>query len=536
MFSLDHFKGNSGYRWNDERGRFSTPLDRQMKSNYRFDNNLQAENILSDLEVVEATRKEKEERTKAKETTKKKKSDVVTEAMLIVKGHEEEDTTAIKKEVAKEAPKDHNSVSSLTTTGRMVRDMQMADMVETMNNPDLDSLTDDSIERCEVKKINSSDDNSVASSLTDWSVSEASDVSPSFSEISMDTDMSDQSGISSVISGLKKKSSTSIIEIIAQSTTDPMSDEQLRKAVTSYHNRNYNKSQQKLTAALEIYLQNRNLQSNDAPVHAEEKSSNQEKSSVQSVASNDSQDTAKLHNYITEGDSKEQALPREPEQKDDSSNIHSQESDTTSTNNNNSNQDTPSGNEEGSVITEDSIDSQDTENIQEFISNNDTQAISSVNDLGAKENQSNTNISETNHPADSKIINGETQDESIEVASTKAKTDNLEIPNKDVAKHILDSAKSKDTQASIQSLGNEKETNNNATNDNKKPDNHQSVQEEQNNSMEEKFKKPKASNTAPCHHSIILNRRQSERLAQIDKQNRAQNTSQASSGNTGKAK
>ena len=252
MFNIDHFKGNSGYRWSEEKGRFSTPLDRQMKQNYRYDNNLQAVNILRDLEKEEKTKSDNEDKTEDK-------------AMTIVEGHQEK--MAKKKQVVSSnmsndnvtnsMNQDDKSESSLTTIGKEIRDKQLAIMLQKREDTDLDSIDDTSVVRKKVHQVDMDDDRSVASSLTDISNEELSGASDYMTDFSISTGGSVSSGFSSTISSTHSTEIAKLIESIAASSETTMTDKELYQAVHNFQLRKFNKKNQMVTAELEKYIARR---------------------------------------------------------------------------------------------------------------------------------------------------------------------------------------------------------------------------------------------------------------------------------------
>ena len=251
MFNLDHFRGNSSYRWSESNGKFSTPLDRQMKENDRYDNNLQAVNILRELEKEEAKNEEKN-----------KKEEQKKESMLIVLGHQDKEKSKAVNEVMKstddnEISLEEDSQDSLTTTGRMIRDKQLVDLVKKQEDNDLDSLDDTSVERKKPDQLELDDDESVASSLTAQSHDEESKEDEG-SDFSISSGGSYSSGMSSVTGSVRSKEMFNLIKEIALSSDKPMNDDELRVAVRNYQLRKFNKKRQMFTATVENYIAKRN--------------------------------------------------------------------------------------------------------------------------------------------------------------------------------------------------------------------------------------------------------------------------------------
>ena len=518
MFSLDHFKGNSGYRWNEEKGRFSTPLDRQMKSNYRFDNNLQAVNILNDLEVEENTKKENENKSKSK-------SETVSKAMLIVEGHKDKKTSEEKESSEEE---EIRSQSSLTTTGRLVRDTQMVDMIDTIKDPDLDSLTDVSIKQCMVQRVTTEDDALVASSLTNQSVSDVSNVSPSLSVISVDTNISDRSSISSVMAGSKKNNNKSIIEKIALSFEGHVTDEQLRQAVSSFHNRNYNKSHQLLTAELEKYLESRKSSSPSAPSYSHIDSDNEaEENSTASGDSFDSQDTNRLQNFI--------------ESVEEAKGVNNDSTEATTT-------DIPSSGSD--LVNANGLVKNDSE-IPSHIAKQDKVEDSSITsntpprpppNLKAEDNNS-TIITASPSPRlpeekvdtnsiDNHKVSGTSQPPQVDEEAGTTTPNPSEEKNIDVANHILQTAQRNESNLNYSDKPPDQDGSNQDTK------NSIVAKEETGTNLDSESDKPKkwSSNSASHQRNIVPSKRQSARLAQVDKQSQSQRAIPASSDNTGNTK
>ena len=263
MFNLDHFKGNSGYRWSEQKGRFSTPLERQMKQNYRYDNNLQAVNVLRELDTVEKSEKKEQEKSKQKE-----------ESMLIVLGHQEKKKQDILDKVMENKPdnnKEDASNTSLSTTGKKIRDTQLVNMLKKQEDPDLDSIDDSSVIRKKVHHLDMEDEVSVASSLTDMSMEEVSD-DENTSDFSISTaGGSLSSGISSVAAEtVKSDELIKLIGKIASSSDVPLTDKELRQAVHNYQLRRFNKKNQIVTATLEKFIKDRSV-SKDKVTEKDEK-------------------------------------------------------------------------------------------------------------------------------------------------------------------------------------------------------------------------------------------------------------------------
>lgn len=256
MFNLDHFKGNSGYRWIEDQGRFSTPLDRQMKQNYRYDNNLQAVNILRELENEEKANQKTNEKEKGEEKD-----------MLIVVGKQKDGKRISVEEVMNKEENipasDDKSESSLTTTGKMIRDQQLTTLAKKRDDTDLDSIDDTSIDRDRIHELELlDDDESVASSLTEMSKEEESEIE-SFSDFSISSAGSLSSGISTVMGSGRSDEMLKLIRQIAGSSDKPLTDEELRTAVRNYQLHKFNKKQQMFTATLENFIDTRNKQNNE---------------------------------------------------------------------------------------------------------------------------------------------------------------------------------------------------------------------------------------------------------------------------------
>ena len=186
--------------------------------------------------------------------------------MVIVVGHQNTEKEKAVKEVMK-SPVDkqisleEESQSSLTTTGKMIRDKQLVDMVKKQEDTDLDSIDDTSVERKKPDQLELEDDESMASSLTAQSHDEESKEEEG-SDFSISSGGSFLSGMSTVTGSVRSKEMFNLIKEIALSSDKPMNDDELRVAVRNYQLRKFNKKRQMFTATVETYIAKRNNKRN----------------------------------------------------------------------------------------------------------------------------------------------------------------------------------------------------------------------------------------------------------------------------------
>ena len=206
------------------------------------------------------------------------------------------------------SPSDDSSESSLTTTGRMIRDKQLTTLIAKREDTDLDSIDDTSVNRNRVHEVelDQNDDASVASSLTEMSKEEKSESDrDSFSDFSISSAGSLSSGISTVMGLTRSDEMLKFIKQIASSSDKPLSDEELRLAVRNYQLRKFNKKQQMFTATLETFIATRragrNKDSNTRLAQTTEQNVEAQETKYSSDASILSKDTTLFDNSVDDG-------------------------------------------------------------------------------------------------------------------------------------------------------------------------------------------------------------------------------------------
>ena len=212
---------------------------RQIKSNTKFDNNLQAITIIQKLQEKEE--KQKEEKQKSEK------------AMLIKISNKKEKIEKSTSQQSKDIQVNSETSVDLTVESNVEKEIeaeQLKEILDITKDPDLDSLDPDT-EKCKVKEVNCSDLQSVDSSITNNSHISNSSI---LSEITNNTTKSNNTKKSDNTSNSKVTVSDEFLQQLAK---ENLTDEEITDRVTKHHALQVRKAEYRRDAKLVTFLQNR---------------------------------------------------------------------------------------------------------------------------------------------------------------------------------------------------------------------------------------------------------------------------------------
>ena len=281
-FSLNHFKGNSGYRWSTALRRFSTPALRRMKANKSFDHNLPAITVLMQhkrqKELEEEKKKQREAESLSAIASKKSKQSLVETVQNPTATSERAVTLATNDsnigQVDVSATLMEDDAIDIDPVGltegnenntdeddedsrvyEMIKTKQLQKLVSANHDKDLNDLDDRSTASNKPYDIDLNDNNSIASSLTNLSsTSTVEKISgASRSDISADD-------VTFTTKKTRYGISESVIEKMAkEGVKNGMTSGQLEEQVQRYQALKFNEAKNAASAAVAKFLKNTTL-------------------------------------------------------------------------------------------------------------------------------------------------------------------------------------------------------------------------------------------------------------------------------------
>ena len=267
IFTLNHFRGNSGYRWSKALRRFSTPALRRMKSNKSCDHNLPAINILMKRKQQKEAETEKKRMENAKEEEAKKKKSKSKKSLVedAAKEDQAKDTADIT-DVQAEDSHEPNLVDDATIHTEvdkeedslvvdLIKSKQLEQMAGIQQDADMEDMDASSMRSGKPFDINFQDSASVTSTLTNKSTETKDSVLTGGSRSTIASD-----DVTFTTKLPKYGISTSIIEKFAKDgIKNGITPQQLELQVQQYQALKFNKAKLAASAAVAKFLQNTTL-------------------------------------------------------------------------------------------------------------------------------------------------------------------------------------------------------------------------------------------------------------------------------------